>query len=76
MGKRERSQSVLEIDSARPSGDVVPNAHLFDRQSAGAFVSYLALSLFFFGRGLLGNFSSYIIGKGPDPGVFVWLMTW
>jgi hypothetical protein len=55
---------------------VTPAGHLFDRVGAGAFASYLALSLFFFGRGLVGNFSSYIIGKGPDPLVSVWLMTW
>ncbi|MGA8569281.1 MAG: hypothetical protein WB580_15930 [Candidatus Binataceae bacterium] len=76
MGEQERSWPLREHDSTRPTLDVTPDAHLFDRQSAGAFASYLALSLFFFGRGLFGNFSSYVIGKGPDPGVFVWLMTW
>ena len=67
---------MREDDSARPALDMAPDVHMFDRQSAGVFVFYLALSLFFFGRGLLGSYSSYIIGKGADPGVFVWLMTW
>jgi hypothetical protein len=76
MGKQERSQPMREDDSARPAPDMAPDAHMFDRQSASAFASYLALSFFFFGRGLFGNFSSYVIGKGPDPGNFVWLMAW
>jgi hypothetical protein len=76
MGEREHGQPAREDDSPYPEPNVAPDAHLFDRQSAGAFAFYLALSLFFFGRGLLGNSSPYIIGKGPDPGVFVWLMAW
>jgi hypothetical protein len=76
MGEREHGQPAREDDSPYPEPNVAPDAHLFDRQSAGAFAFYLALSLFFFGRGLLENSSPYIIGKGPDPGVFVWLMAW
>ena len=66
MGKQERSRPMREDHSARPAPDMAPDAHMFDRQSAGVFLFYLALSFLFFGRGLLGNFSSYIIGKGPD----------
>ena len=76
MGKQERSQPMREDHSARPAPDMAPDAHMFDRQSAGVFLFYLALSFLFFGRGLRGNFSSYIIGKGPDPRLCVWLMTW
>ena len=68
MGEQERSQLMREDDSARPALYMAPDVHMFDRQSAGVFVFYLSLSLFFFGRGLLGSYSSYIIGKGADPG--------
>lgn len=48
----------------------------FDRQAVGAFFCYLALSLMFFGRGLVPHFSSYQIGAGPDPTVFIWFLAW
>ena len=48
----------------------------FDRQAADAFLSYLGLSLLFFGRGLVRDFSSYHIGTGPDPGQSIWYLAW
>jgi hypothetical protein len=47
-----------------------------DREALGAFVLYLALSLFFFGRGLIGHFSSWYIGRGPDPQQMIWSVAW
>jgi hypothetical protein len=48
----------------------------FNRQAAGAFFSYIALSLMFFGRGLVPHFSSYHIGAGPDPAQSIWFLAW
>ena len=48
----------------------------FDLRSLSAFTVYLALSLVFFGRALLGHFSAYHIGAGPDPGWAIWCLVW
>jgi len=37
---------------------------------------YLALSLFFFARGLVGHFSDRYIGNGPDAGAHFWFIDW
>jgi hypothetical protein len=41
-----------------------------------AFAIYLALSMLFFGRGLIGHFSDRLIGAGSDPALFVFFLTW
>jgi hypothetical protein len=56
--------------------DKSSSSRALDRQALGAFVLYLALSLFFFGRGLIGHFSSWYIGRGPDPTAFIWFLAW
>jgi len=48
----------------------------FDRQTAVALLSYLALSMLFFGRGLVGNFASYHVGTGPDSVQSIWYLAW
>jgi hypothetical protein len=45
-------------------------------QGLGAFLTYLALSFLFYGRGLIGHFSDRFIGRAADPGVMMWLLTW
>ena len=51
-------------------------ARLFDRQAAVAFLSYLALSLLFFGRGTLAHPASAYIGRGPDVQQYIWFLAW
>ena len=41
-----------------------------------AFAIYLALSLLFFGRGLIGHLSDRYIGTGTDPGAFIFFLEW
>jgi hypothetical protein len=43
-----------------------------------AFVVYLALSIFFFGRGLTGHLSDYHIGVAvpADSTIFIWSLAW
>lgn len=41
-----------------------------------AFAIYLALSLLFFGRGLIGHLSDRYIGIGTDPGLFIFFLEW
>jgi hypothetical protein len=52
------------------------SGQLFDRQAAGAFLSYLALSLLFFGRGVLAHPASVYLGRGPDPQLYIWFQAW
>ena len=47
--------------------DVRPGARLFDRVAAGAFLSYLALSVLIFGREVLIHPARVYLGQGPDP---------
>lgn len=53
-----------------------PAPGAFDRGALGALLSYLALSVLFFGRGLVGNFSTYHMGTGPDSVQSVWFLAW
>ncbi len=41
-----------------------------------AFVIYLGLSLFFFGRGLIGHFGDRYIGVGQDPANVMYHLVW
>jgi len=50
--------------------------HLFDRQAVGAFLLYLALSILFFGRGVLVHPATVYIGRGPDAQLYVWFQAW
>ena len=47
-----------------------------DRCGIGAFVCYLILAFFFFGRGLAGHFSDFHIGEGADPELMMWFLVW
>lgn len=49
---------------------------MFDRQALGAFFLYLALAFLFFGRGLVGHFSSWYLGRGADPPQSIWFLAW
>ncbi len=53
-----------------------PSAQLFGRQAAGAFLSYLALSLLIFGRGLLADPATAYLGRGPDALANIWFFAW
>jgi hypothetical protein len=52
------------------------NSSALDRRALAAFAIYLALSLFFFGRGLIGHFSTWYLGRGPDPAQSIWFLNW
>jgi hypothetical protein len=56
--------------------DKSSSSRAFDRQALGAFLLYLALCLLFFGRGLIGHFSTWYIGRGPDSAAFIWFLNW
>ncbi len=56
--------------------DKSSSSRALDRQELGALVLYLALSLFFFGRGLIGHFSTWYIGRGPDSAAIIWFVNW
>jgi hypothetical protein len=40
------------------------------------FSLYLAFSLIYLGRGLLGHFGSYYLGRDTDPGQHMWFLNW
>src|SRR5579863_562103 len=46
------------------------------RRSLAALLFYLALAFLFFGRGLLGRFSTWYIGVGADPPLMMWYLAW
>ena len=52
------------------------SSRAFDRQALGAFTLYVVVSFFFFGRGLVGNFSTWYLGRGPDPPQSIWFLAW
>ncbi len=48
-----------------------------DRYGLGALGIYLALSILFFGRGVVGHFNNAWVGQHQgDPGAFMWFFTW
>ena len=55
------------------SGDA-PRA--FDRRGLGTLFLYLAISIVFFGRGLIGQFGSAYVGMGMDPTLMAWFLVW
>ncbi len=55
------------------SGDA-PRA--FDTRGICTLVLYLALSILFFGRGLVGQFGSAYVGMGMDPTLMAWFLVW
>lgn len=46
------------------------------RRKAATLIFYLILSFLFFGRGLVGRFSTYYIGVGADPPLMMWYLAW
>ena len=56
--------------------DITPVPRLFDRQAAGAFLLYLALSALIFGRAVIGHPANVYVGRGPDPQLYIWFMAW
>ena len=82
QSKMSRRAPVNDIDPAEHTGSLsvtrTSNGReaAFDLRSLSAFTIYLALSLLFFGRALLGHFSAYHIGAGPDPGWAIWCLVW
>ena len=48
-----------------------------DRYGAGALGVYLAMSMLFFGRGLVGHFTTRHVGKAiGDPALIAWFLQW
>jgi len=48
-----------------------------DRYGAGASIIYLALSIAFFGRDLIGHFDTVHVGKAVgDPALIAWFLQW
>lgn len=58
------------------SGPALRSPRMYEPSSFGALGIYLALSAFFFGRGLIGRFAASHIGAGPDPGLMMWFLVW
>ena len=44
--------------------------------SFASFLIYFALSVLYFGRSLAGRFSTYHIGTGTDPSLFMCMLSW
>lgn len=68
---RQGAEQMALCDDAR---DAV--AQVFDRRAAAAFLSYLALSLLFFGRGAFAHPASTYVGRGPDVQQYIWFLAW
>ena len=49
---------------------------LFDRHAADAFLLCFALSLLIFGRAVIGHPTTFYVGRGPDPQLYIWFMAW
>jgi hypothetical protein len=47
-----------------------------DRYGVGCLLLYFALSAFFLGRGLFGQFMTSYLGLGSDPSLHMWLLAW
>jgi hypothetical protein len=46
------------------------------RGAALALLVYLAISFLFFGRGVVGHFSDYYLGRDTDPSLYIWSLSW
>src|SRR5580704_6991822 len=75
MGGRQRTEPESENHSAYRTL-AISSGQLFDRQAIAAFLSYLALSVLIFGRGVLAHPTDAYIGQGPDPQVYIWFLAW
>jgi hypothetical protein len=69
------------IIESRGNGFVASSASASNRRAAlseglVAFLIYLALSLLFFSRGLIGHFSDRFLGREADPSQMIWLLKW
>jgi hypothetical protein len=64
---------MIARSQARDASSV---AQFFGRQAVAAFVSYLALSLLFFGRGVLARPASAYLGRGSDAQQYIWFIAW
>jgi hypothetical protein len=49
---------------------------LFDRQATATLLSYLALSILIFGRGLFADPATGYLGRGPDALANIWFFAW
>src|SRR5438105_3730620 len=76
MAGQERSQQAREDASAYRAPDSNSAGQIFDRQAIAAFVSYLALSVLIFGRGVLAHPANVYLGQGPDAQQYIWFMAW
>jgi hypothetical protein len=57
--------------------EAMKSAPMRDRYGLCALGVYLALSMLFFGRGLVGHFTDSLVGKNlGDPGAHIWFLTW
>jgi len=79
IGQRSISPAPDLPPSERPGA--VPartkrQRYAFDWRGLSAFAIYFALAFLFFGRGVVGRFSTAYIGKGVDPQLQMWLMAW
>jgi hypothetical protein len=72
-GELAGASEMVGRDDARDQGSVM---QLFGRQAASAFLSYFALSLLFFGRGVLAHPATVYLGQGPDAQLYVWFEAW
>lgn len=76
MAGPERKQPTHEDNSAYRAPDLKSAGQLFDHQAIAAFVSYLALSVLIFGRGVLAHPANVYLGQGPDAQQYIWFLAW
>ena len=63
-----------EDNSAYRTPGLKLSGQIFDRQTIAAFLSYLALSLLIFGRGVFHPSSAFWLRARPQQ--YIWFMTW
>jgi hypothetical protein len=75
----QRPDAITDLHKAEPTEPKVALADAWrvcDLPALCAFLIYLVLSIFFFGRLLFGRLSAVHIGMSPDPGHVIWFLEW
>ena len=65
-----------QAGQAEPEDTDTNECRACDLRGVYALVIYLIISIFFFGRSLLGHLSTLHIGVGPDPPMNLWFLAW
>jgi len=67
---------TLAVRSDPPEVSAPSRQGLFDPQASSVFLFYLALSVLIFGRAIVAHPTTWYIGRGPDPQLYIWFIAW